>query len=130
MESMTDIISSDKKVNFSKISSFLQTIARQTVGIGKYIKRNLESSASYFWCYVLMIDENTDVTDITDIAISTRGIDNEYNVGEEMAYLMPLKDITQSLDSYETVKKYIKAIFFNLSQCIWYSYQWHPCNGC
>ena len=45
---MTDIISSDKKVNFPKISSFLQTIARQTVGIGKYIERNLESNASYF----------------------------------------------------------------------------------
>lgn len=30
-----------------------------------------------------------------------------------MAYLMPLKDITLSLDSNETLKKYIKAIFFN-----------------
>lgn len=33
-----------------------------------------------------------------------------------MAYLMPLKDITQSLDSNETLKKKtnIKAIFFNI----------------
>ena len=53
----------------------------------------------------MAIDESTDATDMTPLAIIIRGTDNEYNVTEEMASLVPLKDTTKSLDLYEAVKK-------------------------
>ena len=59
---------------------------------------------------------------MTPLAIIIRGTDNEYNVTEEMASLVPLKDTTKSLDLYEALKSYIKVIFFNLHQHIWYNY--------
>jgi len=41
-------------------------------------------------------------------AIFIRGIGNEYNVTDEMASLVPLKDTTKSLDLYEAVKNTLK----------------------
>ena len=66
--------------------------------------------------------KNTDATDMAQPAIFIGDTDNKYNVTEEMASLVPLKDTTESLDLYEAVEKYIKVIFFNLCQHIWHSY--------
>jgi len=65
----------------------------------------------------LAIDEVTDATDTAQFAICIRGIDNKYNITEEMASLVLLKDTTKS-HHYKEVKKYIKAIYINLSQHI------------
>ena len=64
-------------------------IARQTEG--KPIKRNLESKATNYKCDALATEESTDTTDTDQLAIFVTGIDNEYNVTEEMASLVPLK---------------------------------------
>lgn len=50
-----------------------------------------------------MIDESTDATNKVHFTIFIRGIDSEYNVIEEMASLLPLKDRTKSLNLYEAV---------------------------
>lgn len=82
----------------------------------------MESKAAYFKFYALTIDESSDAADTAQLVIFIRDIDNEYNVIEEMTSLVQLRDPIKSLDLYETVKKYIKLIFFNLSQHIWLSY--------
>jgi len=70
----------------------------------------------------LAIDENTDAMDMAQLAIFIGDTDNKYNVSEEMASLVPLKDTSKSLNLYEAVKKYLEMIFFNLCQHIWRSY--------
>ena len=42
-----------------------------------------------------MIDEGTDATAMAQLVVFIRGADNEYNVTEEIASLLPLKDTTQ-----------------------------------
>lgn len=82
------------------------------------IKRTLEIKSANFKCYALAIDKDTDATDTAQLAIFIRGIDNEYNITEEMASLVPLKDITKSLDFYEAIKttlKYFSLILVNIS---------------
>lgn len=64
---------------------------------GKSIERNFESKAANFKCYAFMIDESTDTTDMTQLAIFIRGFENENNVTEEIVSLVPLKDKTKSL---------------------------------
>ena len=71
--------------------------------------------------------DSTDAADTAQLAIFIRGIDDEYNVTEEVASLVPLKGTTKSRDLYEAVKKKVKAIFFVHCQHIWHSY-W-PCPG-
>ena len=68
------------------------------------------------------MDDGSDATDTAQLAVFIRGIDDKYNVTEEMASFVPLKDTTKSRDLYEAVKKYIKAIFSGHCQHIWYSY--------
>lgn len=53
-----------------------------------------------YWCY-----------SYNSACIYIKGIDDEYNVTEKMAYVLPL---TKSFDLYEVKKKYIKVILFNL----------------
>jgi len=57
----------------------------------------LDSKAANFKCYAFMIDESTDTTDMTQLAIFIRGFENENNVTEEIVSLVPLKDKTKSL---------------------------------
>lgn len=68
-----------------------------------YQKRNLGSEAANFKLYALAIDENA--TDAAQLVIFIRGIDNEYNVTEEMTDLLPLKNAIKSLNLYEAVKR-------------------------
>ena len=68
------------------------------------------------------MDDSTDTTDEAQLDIFIRGIDEEYNVMEEVASLVPLKDTTKSRHLYEAVKKYVKVIFFAHCQHIWYIY--------
>ena len=68
-----------------------QTIARQIEETGKSIKRSLESKAANFKFYkALAMDDSTDATDTAQLVIFIRGNDDEYNVTEEMAFLVPL----------------------------------------
>ena len=69
-----------------------QTADRWSEEIGKSIKKDLESKAANFKFCSLVIDETTDTTDMTHLAIFIRGADDKYIVTEEMAYLVPLKD--------------------------------------
>ena len=90
-----------------------QTIANQTEEIGNSIKRSFESKAANFKFYALAIDDSTDATDTAELAIFIQGIDDEYNVTEELASLVPLKDTTESRVLYEAVKSMLK--WFSLS---------------
>ena len=110
---MTDIICPERREIFLKQVCLHQTIARQNEEIGKSIKRCLESKAANFKFYALAMGDGTDATDAAQLAIFIRGIDDEYNVTEEMAPLVPLKDTTQSRDLYEAVKNMLKQ--FSLS---------------
>jgi len=80
----------------------------------------METKADNFKFYALAIHENTDATDIAQLAIF-RVTDNKYSDTEEMASLVPWK---VQLNLYEAVTTILKQ--FNLCQYIWYSYWWCP----
>ena len=79
-----------KKKDISKISLSHQIISRWNEEIGKSIEKSLESKAANLKFYALVVDDNTDATDLAQIAISVRGVDDKYNVTEEMAFLVQL----------------------------------------
>ncbi|XP_063814316.1 general transcription factor II-I repeat domain-containing protein 2-like [Pseudophryne corroboree] len=113
METVADIICPDKKGDFSKISLSHQTVARRIEDIRKSIEKVVKSRAAHFKFYAMAIDESTDATDTAQLAIFIRGIDDKYNIIEEMAALVPLKDTTKARDLYEAVKNTLQR--FSLS---------------
>ena len=106
MESKADIMCCDlKKKDFSKIGLSQQNIARWTEEIGKCIKKKKIKAADFKFY---------DATDMAQLAIFIRIIDNEYNISEEMAFMVPLKE--KFVELYEVVKKntsYYKTSTYN-----------------
>lgn len=69
----------------------------------------MESKTVIFIFYNLLTDESTDTTDMAQLTIFIRVIDNKC---EEMASLVLFEDTAKSLDSYEAVKNCINVIYF------------------
>ncbi|XP_043917683.1 general transcription factor II-I repeat domain-containing protein 2B-like isoform X2 [Protopterus annectens] len=105
LESVADVICPEKQSDFSKISLSHQTVARCVEDIAKYIENTLESRCTTFKFYSIALDDCTDVTDTTQLAIFIRGVDINFNITEELASLIPLKDsTTKSVDLYNALK--------------------------
>ena len=105
---MADIICPEKRGDISESKLSRQTIARQIEETGESVGRSLESKAANFKFYALVMGDNTDATDMAQLAIFIRGIEDECNVTEEMASLVPLKDMAKSRDLYEAVKNMLE----------------------
>ena len=103
MRSVAEIICPDKTDQISKISLSHQTIARRIVDLSCSIENKLILRASNFRFYSLALDESTDSTDTAQVAIFIRGIDDDFNITEEMAALLSLKDTTKANDIYKVV---------------------------
>lgn len=65
---------------------------------------NLEKKAAHFKFDALATDESTDGTDMAQLSVFIISIGNEYNIFEEIACLVSLKDTSKSMDLYEAVK--------------------------
>jgi hypothetical protein len=114
LESVVDIMCPDKKTDFSKISLSHQTVSRRIDDIGKSIENKLEEKVRSFKYYSLAIEESTDVMDTAQVAIFVRGIDSEFNITEEMASLVPLKDTTKARNLFEAVETTLNKFSLNL----------------
>jgi len=67
------------------------------------------------------MDESSDSSDTAQFALFIRGIDEQYNVIEEMAALVPLKNTTRSTDLFNALRMTMKRFclsFNNLSAII------------
>ena len=118
IESVADIICPGKKGVFLKSVC----LTRRTEEIGKSIERSLQSKAANFEFYALAMGHSTDAAHMTQPAIFIRGVDDEYDVTEEMASLVPLKDTTKSRVLYKAVKENVEVIFFVHCQHTWCCY--------
>ena len=108
-----DVICPEKRGDISKIILSHQTIARQIEEIGKP-QDIWKVKPLNFIFYALAMDDGTDATDAAQLAIFIRGIDGEYNVTEEMTYLVPLKDTTKSRDLYKTIENMLKQLSLSI----------------
>ena len=105
---------------FKDISLSRNTITRRVENIGKNILTQLQTKAQQFKYFSLALDESTDTTDTVQLLIIIRGIDNNFNITEELASLESMHDRTTEADIFEKVDHCIKNLgldWINLS-CI------------
>lgn len=70
----------------------------------------LQSKAREFKYFSLALDESTDITDTAQLLIIIHGIDNIFNIIEELVSLESIHDRTTGADIFEKVKLCIHNI--------------------
>ena len=80
----------------------------------KIYRKKLESKAANFKFYALVMDDSTDATDMAQLAIFIRDIDDKSNVTAEMTSSVPLKDTTKSKYLCEAVKTMLKQVSLSI----------------
>ena len=64
----------------------------------------------------MALDESTDVRSTDQLALFVRGVDDDFEVTEELAAIVPMKGTTRGIDLLEAVMKTIKPLGLPLSK--------------
>ena len=73
------------KLKFENVSLSRTTVQRRIEDTAENITKQLCHKAMQFSHYFLAIDESTDSTDMAQLLVFVRGIDDNFNVSEELA---------------------------------------------
>ena len=84
------IVCPEKKGQFSNISLSANTVAERISDMSGNIYDQLREKAKHFNSYSLARDESTDVTDTAQLAIYVRGVDDNFEVMEELLTMIPM----------------------------------------
>ena len=104
----------EKRKDFDNISLSQRTITRHIEELATNIELTLKELASKFVYYSLAIDESTDITSTAQLAVFVGGIDQEFNIMEEMLGLQAMKDTTTGDDIFNEVKALMTKFNFQL----------------
>lgn len=102
----------EKKESLEGISLSRNTVARRIETLSDDIERSVKSVATNFVYFSIALDESTDNSDTAQLAIMVRGVDEQFNVTEDLLNLCSLHDTTTGKDIYENLIKQLTD--FNL----------------
>ena len=74
------------------------------------------AKARNFSSYSLALDESTDIRSTAQLAIFIRGVDDYFEITEELAAIVPIKGTTRDSDLLERVMATIKRLVLPLSK--------------
>lgn len=103
MEEVVKEIAPEKLSSIQEISLSRRTITRRILDIGENLESQLEGEIAKFRFYSLAMDESTDVGDTAQLLIFVRGIDDNFNITEELASLQSMKDRTTGEDIFNEI---------------------------
>ena len=99
-----DITCSEGRTKIKAISLSRRTIVRRIGGIAQNLSEQLfEAGKSFEWSS-LALDESTDIEDTAQLLVFIRGIDENFEITEELLSLEHLKDTTTGQDVFENVE--------------------------
>lgn len=121
LEQVAEILCPEKKTLFAQISLSRQSTTRRIREISQSVEEKLVALCSSFVFFSIALDESTDASDTAQVAFFIRGVNNEFQITEELASLVSLKDSTKSVDLFEAFKETLNRMnlsFQNLSGVI------------
>ncbi|XP_064080583.1 general transcription factor II-I repeat domain-containing protein 2B-like [Macrobrachium nipponense] len=100
----------DKKKLVENISLSGYNVARRIDSLSGNIESTIAKRVSAFSSYSVALDESCDTADTAQLAVYIRGVDNDYNITEEMASLQSMKGATTGHLFLMNWKKYWQGL--------------------
>ena len=102
-----DFVCPEKKSLIANISLSARTVTRRIEDLSADVKLSLKELTRQFEFFAIALDESTDLKDTAQVAVFIRGINAHFDITEEFASLVPLRDTTTGLNIFNAVKSVI-----------------------
>ncbi|CAI5653367.1 unnamed protein product [Oreochromis niloticus] len=96
----SEIVCPEKRQAFANISLTRNTVADRISDLSVDLDSQLKQKVKSFIVFSVAIDEGTDITDVAQLAIFIRGVDDTLTVTEEFVELVPMTDTTTAADIF------------------------------
>ncbi|GBO31930.1 General transcription factor II-I repeat domain-containing protein 2 [Araneus ventricosus] len=100
MLQVCDVLCPDKKNNFQTVSLSRKTVSSRIEAIDKNLTSLLESKIGQFKLCSIAMDESTDINDTAQLVLFIRGVDENFEISEELACMRSLKGTTKGCDIF------------------------------
>lgn len=110
LQIVADVLCPDKKKLFESVSLSRRTITSRIEKITVNITSQLTVKIESFVAFSITMDESTDVSDTAQLLIFVRGVDENFNITEELASLRSMKGTTTGNDIYGEFAKCISSL--------------------
>ena len=127
INAVVDIVCPEKSHLFSNISLSARTVTRRVEEMSSDVKLSLQMRARNFTFYSVALDESTDIKDISQLAVFLRGVDNNFNVTEEFAGLVPMKGTTTGVDIFRALEELLSLLGLGLENISGITTDGTPC---
>ncbi|XP_066945200.1 general transcription factor II-I repeat domain-containing protein 2-like [Macrobrachium rosenbergii] len=98
-----EVVYPEKRPAFAYISLSRNTVADRVEDLSGDLGRQMNDKIKSFIAFSVAIDESTDVTDVAQLAIFIRGVDETLTITEEFLELVPMKDTTTANDIFSSL---------------------------
>lgn len=104
IEAVVNDVLPDKSKLFSNISLSRRTVCRRINDISNEIVVQLRDQIQDFKYFSLAFDESTDISNTAQLVVFVRGVNESFQVTEEMLNVISLKGTTTGEDIFQAVK--------------------------
>ncbi|GBO03056.1 General transcription factor II-I repeat domain-containing protein 2A [Araneus ventricosus] len=95
-----DVLCPDKKNNFQTVSLSRKTVTSRIEAIDKNLTSQLESKIGQLKFCSIAMDESTDINDTAQLVLFIRGVDENFEISEELACMRSLKGTAKGCDIF------------------------------
>lgn len=98
-----EVVCPEKRPAFANISLTRNTVADRVTELSSDLSSQLKEKIKSFIAFSIAIDESTDVTDIAQLAIFIRGVDETLTITEELLEMVPMNNTTTADDIFSAL---------------------------
>ena len=113
-----EIVCPEKRQAFENISLTRNTVADRISDLSADLGNQLKCKVKSFIAFSIAIDESTDITDVAQLAIFIRGVDDTLTVTEEFVELVPMMATTTAADIFTALVDALERIGVDWSRAV------------
>lgn len=102
---------------FDQVSLSRRTVTRRIVDINMNIENQLKNLLHTCRYFSLCIDESTDISDVSQLCIFVRCIQEDFNINEELLSLVSLHNTTRGVDIFNAVFQTVNDFCNGFDKC-------------